>query len=300
MAITKVKLSEWWPYIQEPFDDKWGYIWGTSGIMWTQLRQADLIKKYNSDPIKYADYKMGVTYGKKWIGHYVIDCSGMPRRAFKKLGVEIAHGSNSIWKNYLSDKGKLTDKTSAFLSTLPKGAAIFTGTDSSKPHIGTYDGEGYVIEAQGTIAGVVKTPITDKKWTYWGLYKNLDYSDSGVSIPVSTSPVVQLPNEKPTLRRGDKGEYVTLLQTKLLNLKYSLPKFGADGDFGKETESAVRQFQMDRGLTVDGVVGSKTWKELDSDKEIMPKKLYTVTIQHLSQSEAEAVLKQYSGQMTQE
>lgn len=305
MAVIKVKLSEWWPYIQEPFDDKWGYIWGTSGVMWTQARQKDLVQKYNSDPEKYADYKMGATYGKKWIGHYVIDCSGMPRRAFKKLGVEIAHGSNSIWKNYLSERGKLNDKSEGFLSALPKGAAIFTGTDSSKPHIGTYDGKGYVIEAQGTLAGVVKTPITDKKWTYWGLYKNLDYEGTEINSPIETpnEPVVTTPSNnktKPTLRRGDKGEYVTLLQTKLLNLKYSLPKFGADGDFGKETESAVKQFQTDHGLTADGVVGPKTWKELDSDKEIAPKKLYTVTIQHLSQSEAEAVLKQYPGQMTQE
>ena len=291
-----VKVSEWWPYIQQPLDEKWGYIWGNGGVMWTKARQNQVIANYESDPVKYKNYKQAAAYGAKWIGHYVIDCSGMPYRAFKKFGVDIPHGSNSIWSRYLSKKGKITKE---IISTLQRGVAIFTGTDTDKPHIGTYDGNGYVIEAQGTTAGVVKTSITNSKWKYYGYYKDLDYSEEASSEPVFVKPIETI-IEFPTLKRGDKGEYVTLLQTKLLNLKYPLPKFGADGDFGKETESAVRQFQMDRGLTADGVVGSKTWKELDSDKEIMPKKLYTVTIQHLSQSEAEAVLKQYSGQMTQE
>ena len=101
-------------------------------------------------------------------------------------------------RNYLSEKGKLNDKSEGFLTALPKGAAVFTGTDSSKPHIGTYDGKGYVIEAQGTLAGVVKTPITDKKWTYWGLYKNLDYEGTEIDSPIETptEPVVTTPTNK--------------------------------------------------------------------------------------------------------
>ena len=49
------------------------------------------------------------------------------------------------------------------------------------------------------------------------------------------------------------------LQEKLLKLGYSLPKYGADGDFGNETDAAVKQFQKDNKLFQDGVVGSKTY-----------------------------------------
>lgn len=299
MPVTKVKLSEWWPYITQPYDENWGYILGASGVLWTEARQKALIAKYEAGETKY---KQGALYGKKWIGHYVIDCSGVAYRAFKKFGISIPHGSNSLWRgSYLSKKGKLSDKSPAFLATLPKGAPIFTGTESDKPHVGHYDGEGYVYEASGTIAGNIKTPITDKKWTYWGIYKNLDYDEATPSEPIEITPAKETPTDsRPTLRKGDKGEYVTLLQTKLLNLRYALPKFGADGDFGKETEAAVKQFQKDWGLKVDGIVGPETWKMLDSSPEVTPKKLYTVTIPHLSQSEAEAVLKQYSGTMTLE
>lgn len=285
MAVTKVKLSDWWPYITQPYDENWGYILGTSGVIWTEARQKSIIAKYEAGETKY---KNSALYGKKWIGHYVIDCSGVAYRAFKKFSVNIPHGTNSLWSgSYLSKKGKLTDKSAEFLATLPKGAPIFTGTDTDKPHVGHYDGAGYVYEASSTTAGNIKTPITDKKWKYWGLYKNLDYEGAEPSAPVETKPVDETPaDSRPTLRKGDKGEYVALLQTKLLARKYQLPKYGADGDFGKETEAAVKQFQQDWGLKVDGVVGKDTWKALDSSPELV-QQFYTVTVYHLTKSEAE-------------
>ena len=65
------------------------------------------------------------------------------------------------------------------------------------------------------------------------------------------------------LRRGSTGAAVTLVQEALMNLGYALPTFGADGDFGKETEAAVRAFQQDTGAAVDGVVGAETIGFLD-------------------------------------
>jgi peptidoglycan hydrolase-like protein with peptidoglycan-binding domain len=43
-----------------------------------------------------------------------------------------------------------------------------------------------------------------------------------------------------------------------------------DGVFGAETEKAVRQFQADHGLTVDGVVGRKTWAALGVSENTNP------------------------------
>lgn len=60
------------------------------------------------------------------------------------------------------------------------------------------------------------------------------------------------------LRNGMEGEDVKELQTLLIQFGYDLGKWGADGDFGDTTEMAVRDFQMDRGLEVDGVVGEDT------------------------------------------
>ena len=66
------------------------------------------------------------------------------------------------------------------------------------------------------------------------------------------------------LRKGDEGADVKELQTKLLALKYELPKYGADGDFGSETEAAVKAFQKAHGLEQDGIVGPNTVEKLEA------------------------------------
>ena len=43
-----------------------------------------------------------------------------------------------------------------------------------------------------------------------------------------------------------------------MQLGYALPKYGADAKFGAETEKALRAFQKEAGLTVDGKYGDKT------------------------------------------
>lgn len=68
-----------------------------------------------------------------------------------------------------------------------------------------------------------------------------------------------------TLRKGDKGPEVINLQKRLIELGYSCGTSGADGDFGLNTENAVKAFQADRNLTVDGIVGTATQTELKKD-----------------------------------
>lgn len=60
------------------------------------------------------------------------------------------------------------------------------------------------------------------------------------------------------LSKGTEGADVKRLQEYLLGLGYNLPKYGADGDFGLETEAALRAFQADAGLVVDGKYGEKS------------------------------------------
>lgn len=67
-----------------------------------------------------------------------------------------------------------------------------------------------------------------------------------------------LDNYHPTLRRGAKGESVELLQS-MLNIQGI--QVVVDGDFGPNTEKAVKIFQAANGLTVDGIVGPMTWKK---------------------------------------
>jgi len=66
--------------------------------------------------------------------------------------------------------------------------------------------------------------------------------------------------ELPILIRGESGDLVRKLQEKLISKGYAL---SGDGVFGKQTHEAVKAFQASRNLVIDGLVGPKTWTELD-------------------------------------
>lgn len=67
-----------------------------------------------------------------------------------------------------------------------------------------------------------------------------------------------------TLRLGDNGEDVVLLQEALRANGYAIK---ADGDFGPKTEAAVLQFQERKKVLQDGIVGRITWELLDETVE---------------------------------
>lgn len=80
-------------------------------------------------------------------------------------------------------------------------------------------------------------------------------------------------NNRRELKKGSKGgavgAAVRKVQEALLDLGYTLPKFGADGNFGSETKAAVQAFQKDQkrvvpSLKVDGIVGDETMTRFDA------------------------------------
>ena len=64
------------------------------------------------------------------------------------------------------------------------------------------------------------------------------------------------------LEKGSKGKQVKTLQALLIGYGYDCGKYGVDGDFGSATQAAVKKYQKANGLTVDGLVGPKTWAKL--------------------------------------
>ncbi len=70
------------------------------------------------------------------------------------------------------------------------------------------------------------------------------------------------PSYGEVLRLGDRGQGVTDLQNRLRSLGYFYGN--VDGVFGSETQSAVTQFQRDRGITADGIVGAEVYAALNN------------------------------------
>ncbi len=99
-------------------------------------------------------------------------------------------------------------------------------------------------------------------------------------------PVEDIPSSAPpvTLREGDTGRDVELIQRKLNRISTNFPGipkiYPADGFFGASTTDAVRTFQEVFGLDADGLVGRATWNQIQFIYNAV-KKLYTVSSEGL-------------------
>jgi hypothetical protein len=67
---------------------------------------------------------------------------------------------------------------------------------------------------------------------------------------------------RPILRLGSYGPAVRDLQGLLNSKPSALPRLDPDGAFGGRTAARVKEFQLSKGLTPDGVVGNNTWNAL--------------------------------------
>lgn len=72
------------------------------------------------------------------------------------------------------------------------------------------------------------------------------------------------------IRYGCEGDLVKEAQSLLIAAGYSCGAAGADGDFGAGTLAAVKAFQEDKGLAVDGIVGEETWAALRAGEPAEP------------------------------
>lgn len=138
----------------------WGYVWGTSGEVLSRSKLSSLIDTYPDEVGGYA-----VFIQNNWLGRRTADCSGLIR-GYCWLDPdtrEIIYGSNGI--PALTADGMYQSSTEKdTIDTIPEipGLAVWR-----KGHIGIYIGGGQVIEAKGTVYGVVQTNLSDGTWTHW-------------------------------------------------------------------------------------------------------------------------------------
>ncbi len=147
------------------------------------------------------------------------------------------------------------------MAKMPKKAGILvfkTNALGRINHVGVYIGDDYVIEAKGHAYGVVKTRLTGGGWKRWSECPYITYTDTeedNTEKEDANKVTVKLS----ILKNGSKGEETKTLQRLLRAEGYDVGAAGTDGSFGKITEKAVKAYQKDKGLTVDGIVGAKTW-----------------------------------------
>ena len=276
----------------------WPYVYGERGSYDTiSLRSARANDLDKSMPAEAAEirrqcqvlsHKAEKCDGCKWYpgGAKVrcFDCRGFTYWVMLQVGITIkGQGATSQWNDdsNWTAKGEIKD--------MPAGQVccvfMYNSKTGKMDHTGLHVGNGRIIHCSGE----VKTgKTTDKGWTHY-------------AIPNGLEGAVPVPTSKPTLRKGATGPYVVECQEDLLKLGYDLSPYGADGKYGDTTIREVKKFQTKSGLTADGICGQMTWAALDAaiKPDPTPKTdYYTVTIQHLTLYDAEALKARYDGAVT--
>lgn len=120
-----------------------------------------------------------------------------------------------------------------------------------------------------TVAGKIEVTTNYTIVEYSGNYGKLKSGAGWVKLADDPTLPIPTPTEhghlevwadKNPIKRGVKGKHVELLQAILFDKGYDIRQ--VDGDFGAVTEAALKDFQKNQKLTVDGWAGAQVWTEL--------------------------------------
>lgn len=148
---------------------------------------------YQVEKFKYmADNKWDYVAGGASKG--AVDCSGAFTYWYKQAGGYMYHGSNTMWRKYSTEKGKIGE-----IDLYPGMAVYKWRNDGKEPaeyqddgignfyHVGQYIGNGQVVEAKGIRYGVVYSCIS--QWSHASRLKNTVYDtdEDGANNQSTTS-----------------------------------------------------------------------------------------------------------------
>ncbi len=150
-------------------------------------------------------------------------------------------------------------------------------------NVGGADHVGFIYAKDGNNLTVIEGNISDSvnfrnlkvNGRYIRGYCCPDYASAASSVDAAkdreaSEPTVIIATQQklvsevklPELCNGDKSNAVEAMQILLIGYGFRCGTDGADGEFGPNTDKALRKFQQDRGLTVDGVCGVNAWRKL--------------------------------------
>ena len=147
-------------FVTDAWEREWGYVWGTWGGVLTDSLLAEKLAQYPDHVGPYEDY-----IRENWLGRRTADCVGLikayawydpDRRAIRYDPATMPDISTEQLFAAATEKGPIRS-----IPEIP-GLIMY-----APGHVGVYVGDGYVIEAMGTKAGVVKTKLRERSFTYW-------------------------------------------------------------------------------------------------------------------------------------
>ncbi len=216
------------------------------------------------------DNSHGYSQASRWGPDY--DCSSMVCQVFEEAGIPLKTCGGTYTGNMLMAALK-AGFIQVPLAQRKRGDILLRHTSGSDGHTAIYLGNGMLVHAAGTYGHpesgdqsgneICIQNYYDAGWQYCLRFPEEEdpdgLADDDLSVLESDESVdITLP----VLKNGSEGCAVIALQLLLEVYGFSVGPCGVDGEFGPDTEKALRTMQSVLGIQEDGKTGSKTWNRL--------------------------------------
>ena len=221
------------------------YVYGATGRKCTpDYRRARMAQypKYADSIKKYCPVLSGASNNCntcKYKDKPAFDCAQLVRRAYQQADISLPSGASSQWL-----KGDWLEKGRVNINTKNTFCVVFRSGANPMKHVGICLGNGYVIDARGHRAGVIKSRFESYPWTHYAIPRGLINENNNKEENIID---------------------IKIFQNMLIKAGYPLKKYGADGEFGSETRLAMQSYQQAVGLNISDTPNMETLNYLKDD-----------------------------------
>lgn len=211
------------------------------------------------------DNSHGYSQASRWGPDY--DCSSMVCQVFEDAGIPLKTCGGTYTGNMLMAALKAGFIQVPLLQR-KRGDILLRHTSGSDGHTAIYLGNGMLVHAAGTYGHpetgdqsgneICIQNYYDAGWQYCLRFPEEQDEEDDSPAP-ETIPEVPVQIELPVLKNGSIGNSVIALQILLEGYGFSVGPCGVDGEFGPDTEKALRTMQSVLSINEDGKTGEKTW-----------------------------------------
>jgi len=223
----------------------------STGQQFVTLATKHIGEKYilgSKVPFKNANYT-GPWDCAEFISWCVYQVSGL------LVGVKGDESYTGFWAD--DSNTKCTKITIAEAAITPGAILLRIPTSALMGHIVFSDGNNKTVEAMSTKKGVTKGEISGRTWHMALLIKGVTYTQN-LQIPIKT---IKLPTYsfyvKPTLMKDP-----IILQAKKALVAAGINPGAINDTYDMNMQIAVHNYQLMKGLVVDGIMGKQTLKSL--------------------------------------
>lgn len=152
----------------------WGYVYGTYGGVFDQAMFDFKLNQYPDEVGSYEEF-----IRQNWLGGRTSDCVGLIKGYswLNTESLEVEYGTNGM-PDIGADTMYENATEKGTINTIPEipGLAVW-----HEGHIGIYIGNGEVVQAANTKAGVIRNKLEDTAWTHWLKIPYISYTETSES-----------------------------------------------------------------------------------------------------------------------